>query len=383
MKYKLNDLLIQYSEKNTNNLYEPVAVGKYGIRKRSEIYKKELADDYSKNKLIFKNTLTIGLGSKQIDVGILTKDAIYSVSPAYSTFRIKTDIVDPDYLNLYFSSLNDVLTKRYMIASARQGKKVDIKEMLKEEVEIPSFSIQQKVINNIRNIREQKNKEIRLIDLLNELVKARFAEMFGDEDNSFGWPTVKIEDVADVKVGVVIKPAQYYTSKENGIKAFRSLNVGEMYIKDDDWVYFTKEGNDKNKKSILKENDLLIVRSGAPGTACVITKEYVGCNAIDVIIASPNANKINPQYLCAFTNYPHGKSQIEQETGGAAQQHFNVGKYKSIELMLPPIELQNRFEEFYKQIEKSISICQKNIELYQELLDKKMDDYFNPKEDEA
>ena len=52
------------------------------------------------------------------------------------------------------------------------------------------------------------------------------------------------------------------------------------------WINSIREslGNDKNAKSQLKENDLLIVRSGAPGTACVVPKQYEGCNAIDIII---------------------------------------------------------------------------------------------------
>ena len=177
--------------------------------------------------------------------------------------------------------------------------------------------------------------------------------MFGDEQNPFGWETVKVENVADVQEGVVIKPAQYYTDKNHGVKTFRSLNIGSMYIKDADWVYFTEEGNTKNSKSILKENDLLVVRSGAPGTACVVTSEYAGCNAVDIIIAHPNIEKVNPYYLCQYTNLPHGKKQIDEGTGGAAQQHFNVGKYNKLKLMLPPLEMQNEFEIFVQQIDKS------------------------------
>ena len=67
MKYSLNQLIEQYTDKNNDNLYEPVAVGKYGIRKRTDIYMKELSDDYSRNKVIYKDTMTIGMGSKQID----------------------------------------------------------------------------------------------------------------------------------------------------------------------------------------------------------------------------------------------------------------------------------------------------------------------------
>lgn len=221
------------------------------------------------------------------------------------------------------------------------------------EINIPDKSVQTQIVDNL----EKTSQIIRLrkqeLSKLEELVRARFVELFGDENNSKNWSIVHIEDVADVQVGVVIKPSQYYTDESNGIKAFRSLNVGAGFIKDSDWVYFTAEGHQKNSKSILRENDLLIVRSGAPGTACVVTEDYVGCNAIDIIIAHPDCEKVNPYYLCTFTNMPHGKKQIVEGTGGAAQQHFNVGKYNKLQLMLPPKELQDKFVEFINQIAKS------------------------------
>lgn len=205
------------------------------------------------------------------------------------------------------------------------------------------------VLDKFTNIVKHRESELKSLD---DLIKARFVEMFGNENNSKRWHIVNIEDVADIQVGVVIKPSQYYTSEDNGVKAFRSLNVGAGYIKNSDWVYFTEEGHQKNKKSILKENDLLIVRSGAPGTACVVTKEYEGCNAVDIIIAHPDCEKVNPYYLCEYTNMPHGKRQIDEGTGGAAQQHFNVGKYNKMQLMLPPVILQNEFATFVNQVDK-------------------------------
>lgn len=205
-------------------------------------------------------------------------------------------------------------------------------------------------LNTVCNIILKYKQELLLLD---ELVRARFVEMFGDENNSKGWEIVNIEDVANVQVGVVIKPSQYYTDQYNGIKAFRSLNIGNGYIKDDDWVYFSREGNKKNKKSILSTNDVLVVRSGAPGTACVVTSEYAGSNAIDVIIAHPDFQKVDSHYLCTYTNMPHGKSQIIEGTGGAAQQHFNVGKYNKLKLMLPPLEYQKQYVKFLEEIDKS------------------------------
>ena len=149
---------------------------------------------------------------------------------------------------------------------------------------------------------------------------------------------------------MVIKPTQYYTDK--GIPAFRSLNIGEMRVKDVDWVYFTEEGHQKNQKSVIQKNDVLVVRSGAPGTACVATEKYDGYNAVDIIIAHPDNSKVDSVFLAAFTNMPHGMHQIRAKTGGAAQQHFNVGGYKAMSLIMPPMELQKQFAAFVEHPDK-------------------------------
>ena len=230
-----------------------------------------------------------------------------------------------------------------------------------------------KILGKCEEVIAARNKQLNALD---ELIQARFVELFGNESNPKAWEIVNVESVADVQVGVVIKPSQYYTDAIDGIKAFRSLNVGEGFIKDENWVYFTKEGHKKNAKSVLKENDLLIVRSGAPGTACVVTKEYEGCNAIDIIIAHPNCEKVNPYYLCAYTNMPHGKKQINEGTGGAAQQHFNVTKYNKLQLMLPPMKLQDEFVTFVNQVNKSKVEIQQALEKTQLLFDSLMQQYF-------
>ena len=244
------------------------------------------------------------------------------------------------------------------------------------EIDIPSLDDQKIIEGKLTILSKVINLKEKQLLKLDELVKARFVEMFGDENNSKGWEIVNIEDVVNVQVGVVIKPSQYYTNRYNGIKAFRSLNIGNGYIKDDDWVYFSKEGNKKNKKSILSTNDVLVVRSGAPGTACVVTSEYAGSNAIDVIIAHPDFQKVDSHYLCTYTNMPHGKSQIIEGTGGAAQQHFNVGKYNKLKLMLPPLEYQKQYVKFLEEIDKSRSRIQKSLEASQELFDSLMQEYF-------
>lgn len=349
-----------------------------GLVFQDDKFNKEIAsNDKTNYKIVFRNQLVV---SFPIDEGVLAAQRITDagiVSPAYAIWDIDQKKIIPEYLE---RALRCERALQYYRANLRgstaRRRSLPTPILLAFEVPLPSLDEQQKVLEIIHTVEKVEgaySEEMRQFDLL---VKARFVEMFGNENNSKGWNIINVEEVADVQVGVVIKPSQYYTDAKSGIKAFRSLNIGEGYIKNNDWVYFTPEGHEKNLKSILKKNDLIVVRSGAPGTACVVTDEYVGYNAIDIIIAHPNCEKVNPYFLCMYTNMPHGKKQIEEGTGGAAQQHFNVGKYNKLQLMLPPMDVQNEFVAFFEQVDKSKFVVQKSLEEVQLLFDSLMQEYF-------
>jgi type I restriction enzyme S subunit len=69
----------------------------------------------------------------------------------------------------------------------------------------------------------------------------------------------------------------------------------------------------------------------------VVPPELDGSNCIDIIFARPKQDQILPSYLCLFTNSDFGKKQILDGQGGLAQQHFNVGAYKELQVPLPPL----------------------------------------------
>ena len=184
-------------------------------------------------------------------------------------------------------------------------------------------------------------------------LKSQFIEMFGDPESVIDNAINTVADVADVQVGLVIKPTRFYSADGTGTPAFRSLNIGEMYIRDSEWIYFTDKGMVENQRTIAHTGDVLVVRSGYPGTSGVVTPEYDGRNVVDLIIAHPNVSKILPEFLCAFTNYPHGKIQIENSQRGVAQKHLNVSLYNKMKIVVPPMELQKQFVQLLHQSDKS------------------------------
>lgn len=338
------------------------------VRGYSETYTTE---EYKSEYIVHENDLLIGMDGE-------FNIAKWGKTPALLNQRVcrlaPKDSIDKDYL-FYFMpiALKRIEEKTPFVTV----KHLSAKELNKIEIPVLSLEEQRKIAETLSKVDKLIAFRDRQLAKLDELVKARFVEMFGTyPKNENGFPVAVISDVANVSVGVVIKPAQYYVTEECGIKAFRSLNIGEMYIKDSDWVYFSTEGNESNKKSQLHENDLLIVRSGAPGTSCVVTKEFEGCNAVDVIIAHPNLSKVNPWYLCAYINYPHGKKQIEEGTGGAAQQHFNVGKCNNLKVLLPPLEPQNQFAAFVERVNQQKQTVQQSLEKLELMKKALMQEYF-------
>ncbi len=105
--------------------------------------------------------------------------------------------------------------------------------------------------------------------------------------------------------------------------------------------YISEESNNYFAKSILRSGDILTVRSGTPGTSSVVPKSLEGANCIDVIILSPSP-LVDSRFLCEQINSNHVKRQISVGQGGLAQQHFNVGDMKNVNIYLPPKEIQEK-----------------------------------------
>lgn len=288
--------------------------------------------------------------------------------------RAKRDMIYPQYATYYFQSS---AFKRQIISITKKSvnqASFTVTALKELDFPVPSLDMQVKIAAVLDKVSGLIAKRRQQLDKLDMLVKARFVEMFGTEAELDRWTCCTVGDVADVCVGVVIKPTQYYTDR--GVPAFRSLNIGEMYVKDASWVYFTEEGHRKNQKSVIHKNDVLVVRSGAPGTACVAKEKYEGYNAVDIIIAHPDNSKVNSVFLAAYTNMPHGMTQIREKTGGAAQQHFNVSGYKSMRLIMPPMAFQEKFAAFVAQVDKSKLSIQKSYEKLETLKKALLQKYF-------
>ena len=369
----LRNILQEYKEINTENLYRPVAVGKYGIRKREDIYSKELAKDYSKNKIIHEGTLTVGMGSSQIDIGILSSNEIYSVSPAYKTFNIKN--INYDYLRYYLEHRNKDMSKRYLLASCRQGKTVDIKRWLDYKVVVYSIETQTKIVDNIDKINDLISKQQKALILLDNLVKSRFIEMFGDVvNNTKNFDVYPLEKLCKKILGGGT-PSKSHAEYFLGNIPWITPKDMKNFIINDSIDHITNEAiNNSSTKLIPANSVLIVIRSGIlkrTFPVAINTKAVTINQDMKAFILS---EKILPIYLAML--FKLEEKEIISKIRGVTADNINFNDFKQRGILLPPLESQREFSKFYIRINKSKVEIQKSLDKLEMLKKSLMQQYF-------
>ena len=368
----LGNFLSEYTERNTNNAHKPVAVGRYGIRTRESIYSKELAKDYSKNKLIFKDTLTVGMGSVQIDIGVLSTDNVYSVSPAYHTYRING--INPDYLRYCLECRNQDMFVRYVKKGSRQGKTIDLSRRLTYEIPVYSQDKQKEIVTRIDSVQKLVEANELQLAKLDELVKSRFVEMFGDPvSNPKGWPVQNFEDIS-----VLITDGEHATPRrsERGIYLLSARNVLNHTLQLDDVDFIDEEEYCRIARRVApQEGDVLISCSGSIGRCCVVPANlrFQMVRSTALIRFTEEINPIFAEWLIASEEL---QRQIAQSATQSSQANLFQGKIQKLHGYVPPKELQDEFAAFAAEVDKSKLAVKQSLEKLETLKKSLMQQYF-------
>ena len=352
--YPLSAFLTEYSEKNDGNKYRPVAVGRYGIRPRESIYSKELAKDYSKNKLIHKNTLTVGMGSVQIDIGILTEDITYSVSPAYHTYRITG--IDATYLRYCLECRNQDMFARFVKRGSRQGKTIDLKRWLTYEIPVYDMVRQAEIVDRLDRILGLIEKRKEQLLQLAQLVKSRFIEMFGEpENNNKAWPVKSLD-----KLCTVGSSKRVYQSEQSseGVPFWR---ISDLVSKIDTGTVDSALFISEIKYTELKRaglvpvtGDILVTSRGTLGRCYIIQDEdcfYFQDGMISWL--SNYSEEITPLYLQYLFTMSGFRKQIDNTQAGSTVAYLSIAMLKKLQVMVPDKALQEQFAAFVAQTDKS------------------------------
>lgn len=237
-------------------------------------------------------------------------------------------------------------------------------------IEIPMFSSQKQkeIVDILDNINNQIKKDEKQLICFDELIKSRFIEMF----TNAGYEKKQIRYFVDTKK---ISAKKKYSAKDN-IKYIDISSIDNESNLITGYTNYVFSEAPSRAQQCLKANDILVstVRPNLRNIAIFLSGDdgYVGSSGFCVL----RATKCNPQYLkYVVLNEDFTNAMVELTTGASypAIRDEDVLNYEMIDA---PIELQNEFASFVEQIDKSKFIVQKRINLYKELLDKKMNEFF-------
>ena len=279
-------------------------------------------------------------------VALLQKEMLpAALNQRVACLRLKTDRITKGFL---FHILNsDLFEQQCVLASNGVAQKNMSTEWLKD-YEIPLYSIQEQmkiadILDKTKRIIVAKNNELRA---LNELIKARFVEMFGDCNN-----LISMEDVCSIITDGTHQPPKF---KESGIPFILVSNLSNNTITYNTEKYISEETYSAlYKRTPIEIGDLLLSTVGSYGHPAVVTEDTRFLFQRHIAYLKPKREIVNSFYLHSALLAPDGQRQIEEKIKGIAQKTLNLSEIRKIMIPVPEIEEQNEFADFVKRIDKS------------------------------
>ena len=257
-----------------------------------------------------------------------------------------------------------------------------ISRKILEETMIPdiNFEQQHKCAENLEKIYgiiQNRRKELLALD---DLIKARFVELFGDSKlNDKCWNSGIVSDYYDVKGGKRIPKGMGYADEVTSHPYLRATDMKNETILDDDIHYINEEVFEHIKRYIVKGGDIYLTNVGVNlGMAGVIPDKYNGANLTENAVKLMPKTKeiINGVFLAHYINSPGIQDYINARKMSVGVPKLAIFRIETLPLLIPPIELQNQFAAFVAEVDKSKVAVQKALDETQTLFDSLMQEYF-------
>lgn len=261
-------------------------------------------------------------------------------------------------------------------------KAINKTNLLNIEIPLPSFDKQKYIAAILDKTLEIINVHNEQLKELNDLIEATFYDMFGDPvSNEKGWE-IKLCNELATKIGSGATPKGGNQSyKDFGISLIRSLNVFNGFFKYGDLAHIDEEQADKLKNVIVEKNDVLLNITGASvARSCIVPSDILPARVNQhVAIIRPIKDFLNSVFLnCLFTNKSYQQKLWKVATGnGATREAITKQQIESLEIILPPLEHQNKFAEIVSKVEEQKSIVKQSITESQNLFNSLMSKYFD------
>ena len=233
------------------------------------------------------------------------------------------------------------------------------KDYKKEEFNLDILDRQKEIVNILGRIECVISSRQQELQKLDELIKARFVEMFGDLANpECSWDKSKLIDVCTDKDDIKCGPFGTQLNKdeyiESGIAVWEIPQINAAFLINPTH-FLTEEKAEQLKAYTIIPGDIAMSRKGNVGKCALFPDNYPeGIIHSDVLRIRVDRKRINPLFMMCQLHFSGSVTrQIELVSSGAIMAGVNVTKLKQIYVHVPPIELQNQFADFVHQVDKS------------------------------
>lgn len=227
-------------------------------------------------------------------------------------------------------------------------------------------------VSNLISLRKQQ------LSKLDELVKSRFVELFGDPvNNPMGWATNQLQELVTDDCTISYGIVQTGDDQEEGIPVFRPVDIVNRIPVRSELKKTTEEISNKYKRTILKGREMLITVRANIADTCIVGEEFAGCNVgRGIVPIRTREDEMILEFLKYQIDSKHLNDNIKALAKGITLIQLNMEDLREVTLIVPPIEKQKSFVEFAKQTDKSKLEIQKSLEKLETLKKALMQKYF-------
>ena len=336
------------SENNWISIADLTNSGKYISNTKETLSDSAVAE--SGIKKIPANTVIMSFKLSLGKVAITEKE-MYSNEAIMAFIDKGVEKISPEYLYylLRAKDWSKETNKAVMGATLNKATLSTIKIQLHE------YDNQLEIVNMLNRVSSSIDFRKQQLTKLDELIKARFVEMFGNPKlNPYRFPCNSLSTYITFLTSGSRGWSQYFT--DSGEYFITIKNVKNCKITLQDVQYVTPPDNAEAKRTKVQKNDLLISITADLGRTGVVTEEIANHGAYinqHLTCIRLKDEQVNPLYVAYYMESDAGKEQFTAKNQSAVKAGLNFNAINSLKLMVPPLSLQNQFAAFVAEVDKS------------------------------
>lgn len=235
----------------------------------------------------------------------------------------------------------------------------------KIKIPVPPMEIQKKIVEVLDEAQKLIDNRKKQIELLDDLIESIFYDMFGDPvKNDKGWEVKKLGEVTRF----IDYRGKTPPTQDNGVLLITAKNIGKKHFKKEPVEYISKELYKKRMtRGFPKANDVLFVTEGATmGFVCRVPRNIREFSVGQRIITLVCKETLREEYLHYFIYDRIFQDEISRKATGSSAKGIRASELKKIDIIIPPLQLQNQFAEKVQAIETQKELLQESLKLMED-----------------